>query len=154
MSKVQLVRGDTAGAARLLTRVCPRGTEGDPCWKEALLTAITSGADEVVSTAAVAFAARPCDGSESCADKFDWLADKLQASDPGLANTFFAKAAEADPSAGRWIKVAEHAVQAHLYGVARAALERADRSPDASVTSRARAELLMQHIARDTAGSL
>lgn len=154
MSKVLLARGDTVGAALLLTRVCPHGAEGDPCWQEALLTAIKSGADEAISTTAHAFAARPCDGSESCADKFDRLAGNLQASDPGLANTFFAKAAEADPSAGRWLKVAEHAARSHLYGVARAALERADRSPDASVTSRARAELLTQQIARDTGGSL
>lgn len=154
MSKVLVARGDMGGASLLLTHVCPHGPEGDQCWREALLVAINSGAVETISTVAHALAARPCDGSESCADNFDWLAGNLQATDPGLSNTYFAKAAEADPSAGRWLKVAEHAVQAHLYGVARTALERADRSPGASATSRARAELLMQQIARETAGSL
>ncbi len=148
MSKVLLARGDAVGAARLLTRVCPLATEGDPCWREAVQTAIKSGSEEAILTASDAFAARPCDGSEACAEKFDWLASNLEAGNAALANTFFGKAAEADPSASRWIKVAEHATQAHLYGVARSALERADRSPDASVVSRARAELLMQQIAR------
>jgi len=113
-----------------------------------LLTAIKSGSEEAILTASDAFAARPCDGSEACAEKFDWLGGNLEASNAALANTFFGKAAEADPSASRWIKVAEHATQAHFYGVARSALERADRSPDASVGSRARGELLMQQIAR------
>jgi len=154
MSKVLLARGDAVGAARLLTQACPRAAEGDQCWQEALITAVKSGSVEAISTAANAFAARPCEGSESCADKFDWLASNIQASNPGLANTFFGKAAEADPSAQRWLKVAEHASQAGLYGVARAALERADRSPDASVTSRAQAELLKERIARGAGGLL
>jgi len=148
MSNVLIARGDTVGAAQLLARVCPLAPESDSCWREALLTAMKSGSQEAIVTASDAIATRPCDGSEACAEKFESLAGNLDGANGALATTFFAKAAEADPSASRWLKVAEHATQAHLYGVARSALERADRSPDASVGSRARAELLMQQIAR------
>jgi hypothetical protein len=71
---------------------------------------------------------------------------------PLLASTFFTKAAEVEPSATRWLEVAEHATQANLYGVARAALERVDRTPDASLSSRAQAQLLRERVARATAG--
>jgi hypothetical protein len=155
MSKVLLARGDTAGAAQLLIRVCPRSVEGDECWREALITAIKSGSNEAISTAATAFTARPCDGMEACANMFAFVASNLEAGDQAaLANTFFSKAAEADPSAERWLKVAEQATQAHLYGVARAALERADRSPDASVSTRAHGELLRERVAQATVGAL
>ena len=151
MSKVLLARGDTVGAARLLTRICPPSVEGDECWHEALATAIKSESSDAISRAANAFAARPCDGTESCANMLASLASNLESGDqPALASTFFTKAAEADPSATRWLKVAEQATQARLYGVARAALERADRSPDASVSTRAHAELLRQRVARAT----
>jgi hypothetical protein len=149
MSKVLLARGDTVGAAQLLTRVCPPGLDGQECWHEALTTSLKSGSVATISTAANAFAARPCDGTESCADMLTSLASALESGgQPALASTFLSKAAETDPSAARWLKVAEHAAQAHLYGVARAALERADRSPDASASSRAQAELLRQGVER------
>jgi hypothetical protein len=155
MSKVLLVRGDIVGAARLLTRVCPPSVEGDECWHEALMTAIKSGSSDAISTAANAFAARPCDGVESCANMFTLLASNLESGgQPALASTFFTKAAEADPSAARWLKVAEQATQAQLYGVARAALERAERSPDASASTGAHAELLRQRVARATGAPL
>jgi hypothetical protein len=83
------------------------------------------------------------------------LAGDLDSGDhTALANTFYTKAAEVDPSAARWLKVAEHATQAHLYGVARSALERADRSPDNSVSSRAHAALLRENVARASGSPL
>jgi phage shock protein A len=71
-----------------------------------------------------------------------------------LASKFYIKAAEAEPSAERWLKVAELAAQAHLNGVARAALERADRSFDASPSTRAHVELLRQRVARTASSPL
>jgi hypothetical protein len=70
-----------------------------------------------------------------------------------LASKFYIKAAEAEPSAARWLKVGEFAAQAQLNGVARAALERANHSFDASPTSRAHVELLRQRVARTTSSS-
>jgi hypothetical protein len=88
---------------------------------------------------------------ESCADRFSWLASQLESGGmPALAMKYFSKAAETDPSAARWLDVAEHATQAHLYGVATAALERAGRSPDASISSGVRAQQLRERVARAT----
>jgi O-antigen ligase len=153
MSKVLLARGDTLGAAQLLARICPASAEGDECRQEALTTAIKSRSTDAISTAANAIAVRPCEGTESCANQLSWLAKQLELGGlPLLASTFFTKAAEAEPLATRWLDVAEHATQAHLNGVARAALERADKTPDASLSSRAHAELLRERIARATGG--
>jgi tetratricopeptide (TPR) repeat protein len=153
LSKVMLARGDTMGAARLLTRTCPRSFEGDECWQEALTMAMRGRADDAISTAANALASRECDGMESCANMFASLASVLESGDQlALASKFYIKAAEAEPSAARWLKVGEFAAQAHLNGVARAALERANRSFDASPASRARVDLLRQRVARTTGG--
>jgi len=151
MSKVLLARGDAAGAAQLLTGVCPSGVEGDECWHEAIAAALKSGSFETISKAANSFAARPCEGTEPCANMLAALARNLESSgQAALASTFFSKAAEADPSAARWLEVATQAKRAHLYGVARTAMDRAQRSPDASVISRAQVELLRQDLDRAT----
>jgi len=149
LSKVLLARGDTAGAAQLLARTCPMTFEGDECWHETMTLAIKSGSAETIAKAANALAARPCDGMESCSSMFTALAHDLEVGGQlTLANKFFIKAAEAEPSAARWLKVAEVATQAHLDGVARAALDRANRSFDASPTTRAHVEVLRERVAR------
>jgi len=151
LSKVRLARGDTVGAAQLLTRTCPSTFEGDECWHEALAIALKGGAIETISAAANALAARPCDGMESCSSMFASLATSLEVGGQlALASKFFIKAAEAEPSAARWLKVAELAANGNLNGVARAALDRANRSFDASASSRANVELLRQRVARTT----
>ena len=154
-SKLLLARGDSQGAALLLQRICPPSAEGEACWQEALATAIKSGSESVISGAANAFAGRPCGDSESCAEMLSALASTLESgAQPALANTFYTKAAEADPSAVRWLKVAEHATDAHLYGVARMALDRADRSPDIAGMTRAKAEMLRERVVRAAAAPL
>jgi tetratricopeptide (TPR) repeat protein len=151
MSNVLLARGDTLGAAQLLARICPASAEGDECRKEALTAALKSRSNDAIATAADGFAVRPCEEMESCADRFSWLASQLESGGmPALAMKYFSKAAETDPSAARWLDVAEHATQAHLYGVATAALERAGRSPDASISSGVRAQQLRERVARAT----
>jgi hypothetical protein len=91
---------------------------------------------------------------EACGNMFAFVASNLEAGgQPALASTFSSRAAEADPSAERWLKVAEQATEAHLYGLARTALERADRSPDASISTRAHGELLRERVAQATVGS-
>jgi len=156
LSKILLTRGDTVGAAKLLTRTCPTSPEGDDeCWHEALAVAIKGGATETISTAANALAARSCDGMESCAKMFASLANSLEAGGQlALACKFYIKAAEAEPSAARWLKVAELAMQAHLSGVARAALERATRSFDASPSTSANVEQLRQRASRTASSPL
>lgn len=150
ISKALVARGERANAARLLTRICPQNAEGESCWREAITAAVESGSDEVIAAASAAFAARTCEGVESCANSFASLASYLEPSgrQTALANSYYTKAAETDPSAVRWLKVAQHAMHAQLYGVARGALERAERSPDASVLTRSEGELLRQRIAR------
>jgi len=154
LAKVRLARGDTVGAAQLLTRTCPKSFEGDECWHEALAMAIRGGAIDTISTAANALAARPCDGMEACANMFASLASSLETGGQlALASKFYIKAAEAEPSAARWLTVAELAARANLNGVARAALDRANRSFDASPSTRARVELVRERVARTTANS-
>jgi len=86
---------------------------------------------------------------EACGNMFASLATTLDsAGQTALASTFFTRAAEADSSAVRWLKVAECATRAGIYGVARVALERAERSPDASLSTRADAERVRQQLAR------
>jgi len=156
MAELLLARGDAKGAAQLLARVCPSSTEGDECAREAVKTAIKSGLNDAISTAVKGYAARACDSSTSCADALDWLGSTLDADGRlALAVTFYTKAAETDASAGRWLKVADRAAQGHLYSVANAALDRADRSPDATPNTRAHTQQLMQRVARATgAGTL
>lgn len=155
LAKVLLIRGDTVGAAQLLTRTCPPISEAEECWHEALLTAIKGGAVETISKAANTLATRSCDGMESCANMYAAIGNDLESgSQPALASKFFIKAAEAEPSAARWLKVAELAAQAHFNGVARAALDRANRSFDASVSSRAHAEQLRERVAKDAGSPL
>jgi len=154
LAKVLRARGDVAGAARLLTRTCPTNFEGDECWHDALAMAMKAAAVDAIAAAANALASRQCDGAESCADMYTSLASKLEAGGQlALASKFFIKAAETNPSAARWIKVAELAAEAHLSGVARAALDRANRSFDASPSTRAHVELLRQRVARTTTGN-
>ena len=151
LSKVLRTRGDTVGAAQLLTRTCPPSFEGEECWHEALALALKSGATDTVTVAANALATRPCDGMESCAKMYASLASNLESGGQlALASKFFIKAAQSDPSADRWIKVGELAARANLNGVARAACDRADRSFDASPASRAHVELLRERVARAT----
>lgn len=150
LSKVLLARGDTVGAAQLLTRTCPPVSEAEECWHEALMTAIKGGAVDTITKAAGVLATRPCDGMESCANMYASIGTDLESGgQPALASKFFIKAAEAEPSAARWLKVAELAAQAHFNGVARAALDRANRSFDASATSRAHVEQLRERVAKN-----
>jgi hypothetical protein len=151
LSKVLRARGDTLGAAQLLTRTCPPSFEGEECWHEALALAIKSTATDAIAAAANALAARPCDGMESCAKMYASLAGELESGGQlALASKFYIKAAESEPSAARWLKVADLAAQAQLNGVARAALDRANRCFDASASSRAHVEQLRERIARAT----
>ncbi|HEX2672185.1 MAG TPA: hypothetical protein VHM25_15000, partial [Polyangiaceae bacterium] len=154
LSKVLRARGDTLGAAQLLTRTCPPTFEGEECWHEALSLALKSTAMDTITLAANALATRPCDGMESCAKMYASLASDLEAGGQlTLASKFYIKAAQSDPSAARWIKVGELATQAHLNGVARAAFDRADRSFDASPISRARVEQLRERVAQATSSA-
>lgn len=151
LAKVLRTRGDILGAAQLLTKTCPPSFQGEECWHEALALAIKSGATDAISAAANALGARPCDGMESCAKMYASLASELEAGGQlALASKFFIKAAESEPAAARWLKVGEIAAQAHLNGVARAALDRANRCFDASPSSRAHAELVRERVARGT----
>ena len=151
LSKVLLTRGDAVGAAQLLTRTCPHGTDGDECWHEALAAAVQGGAMDTISAAANGWGARPCVGMEACASLFASLATALEsAGHLALASKFFSKAAEAEPSATRWLKVGSVAAKAHLNGIALAALDKANRSFDASPASRAEVELLRDRVERPT----
>jgi O-antigen ligase len=149
MAKLLTARGDSSRAAELLARVCPAGTEGNECARDAVTTALKGGTDKAILAAANSYAARSCDSNDSCAEALDWLGRTLDSGGKlAFAIEFYSKAAENDDSAVRWLKVADRAMMAHLYGVARTALQHADYSPDATPNSRAHSELLMRRVAR------
>jgi tetratricopeptide (TPR) repeat protein len=153
IAKVLLAHGDAKGAANLLAKVCPADVEGRECEQEAISTAVATGSDEAIVAASDKYAARTCETSASCAETLDWIGTTLDAAGKSaLAINYYSKAAEADGSAARWLHVADRATRARLFGVARLALERADRSPDATPNSRAHSKLLMQRVARALAG--
>jgi tetratricopeptide (TPR) repeat protein len=149
MAKVLLVRGDATGAAALLAKICPASVEGQDCARESVSTAIKSGSDEAIRSASDKYAARECGSAASCAEALDWLGTTLEAAGKvALAIKFYSKAAELESSAARWLRVADRSAGAGLVGVARLALERADRSPDVSDNSRAHAQQLRRRLER------
>ena len=134
---------DFIGAAAILARVCPPGAEGVQCTNEWLTAAISSGSEPAILAAVEAYSARSCADSTACAAAFDSLGNTLEAAGKGrLALAYFTKAAEAESTTDRWLRVAKRAVQLQLLGLARTALDRADRSPDATQLSRGSSLLL------------
>lgn len=149
MAKLLLIRGDATGAIKLLARVCPPSAEGNECAREAVAAAIKSGSDEAILLAANSYASRSCDSGTSCAASLDWLGASLDAGGKlAFAIEFYSRAAELDGTAARWLRIAERAAKANLYGIARTALDRADHSPDANPNSRAHTALLMRRVAQ------
>jgi hypothetical protein len=149
VAKVFQSRGDSETAATLLAKVCPADAEGIECAREAVSAAIASRSDRAIHEATDRYAARGCTDSTACAEAFDWLGSTLEAGgNLAFAITYYTKAAEADNSAARWLRVADRATRQHLFGVARTALIRADRSPDASDNSRAHTAELMRRVTR------
>jgi len=141
-------QGDFIGAAAVLGRVCPPGAEGIQCTNESIAAAIASGSEPAILAAVETYSARSCADSTACAAAFDWLGITLDAAGKGrLAVTYFTKAAEAESTAERWLRVARRASQLQLPGLARTALDRADRSPDATQLSRASSLVLRTQVA-------
>ncbi len=150
LAKLMIGRGDLKGAMALLARACPHNQDGDDCAREAVNAAIRLGSDEAISAAAASYATANCGVSnDTCAQALDWLAAALDAAGRATsALTYSVKAAEADDSASRWLRLANRAILANHYGVARTALERANRSPDASAQSRAETLVLTRRLAQ------
>jgi tetratricopeptide (TPR) repeat protein len=131
-------QGDFIGAAAALGRACPPGSEGLPCARETVNVALASGSVPIIIAAVDAYSDRSCGDSAACAGALDSLGNMLDVAGKGrLAVTYFTKAAEAEGTSERWLRVARRASQLQLFGLARTALDRADRSPDATPLSRA-----------------
>jgi hypothetical protein len=152
IARLFLLRGDAKTAATLLAKICPPEAEGRECAREAVSTAVASGSDEAILAASERYAARTCETSADCATALDWLGSTLEGGGKlAFAINYYTKAAEAESTAARWLRVADRAAQASLFGVARAALERADHSPDANANSKAHSDQLTRRIARGVA---
>jgi hypothetical protein len=149
IAKLLLVRGDPKGAAALLARVCPTDAESKDCAREALMTAMATGSEEAILVSANAYSERACATSSSCAAASEWIGGILEAGGKlTLAVTFYGKAAEADNAAASWVRVADRATHAGLFGIARVALQRASRSADANDNTRAHVDELNRRIQR------
>jgi hypothetical protein len=144
-------QGDFNGAAMILGKICPPAEDGQECARESLNAAIAGGSDPVILSAADAYAARGCSGTSTCAASLDWLGATLDAAGKGaFAVTYFSKAAEMESTVERWLHVADRAAKLQLPGIARTALNRADRSPDATVLTRATTMRLRTEVDRSS----
>jgi len=126
-SRLQAYGGDRRGAAEALLERCPSMDEAAACLRLALdLAGGTRDADFVLRVAERFTAAR-CSASKACAAAHERVGAIL--ADLGSwprALEHQVAAAKADPTAERWVKVAEGAVRADAPTVAQTALLRAE----------------------------
>jgi hypothetical protein len=150
IAKILLLRGDPRGAAALLAKVCPTDAKDQDCAREALTTAMATGSDEAILSSANVYATRACENGSACTAALEWIGATLEAGGKqAFAVTYYGKAAETDDSAARWVRVAERATRARLFGLAQTALQRARRSPDANDNTRAHVEQLQHRVERE-----
>lgn len=138
-------RGQFEEAAVILANTCPADVAGAECSRDFVRAALATKTGSPLRIEALeAFAARSCGEQTTCANANDWLASQLSArGDTQLALNHGIRAAEAEVTAGRWLRVADLAIAAQQYAEVRAAVSRADRAPDATAATRARGEVML-----------
>ncbi len=127
-AKLKLLQGDSHGAVRLLSSRCPQFEQRRRCLL--LLLESTAATGDVTATATLArsVAAGGCEDVSDCGKYFAAIGEVLLKADyPQLALTYYHKAAQEDPSATRWLKVANLAAAARQHGLTIEALLRVER---------------------------
>lgn len=148
-ARLLIFRGKTVEATRLLANTCPPDGGGHECARDFVTAAMTAGVVDLRTQALDAFAARECATPNSCAAANDWLSSQLlERGEAGLALGRATLAAEAQPTARRWLGVAELALRQQRYAEARSAVLRASHAPDATPESAARGSAIESRVLR------
>lgn len=124
-------KGDEAHAAKLVAANC--GSEADvaACYGRAFELALRSHDPLTLGEISDRFAAVVCGDPNRCAELHERTGRAyLELSAPGLALHQFTAAAEAGPTADRWLLAAEAASKAGALSTARRSVEQAKREPE------------------------
>lgn len=124
-------KGDVAHAAKLLAANCPEQAGVQACYARAFDLALRSRDPLTLGEISDRFATVVCGNPASCADVHERTGRAyLELSAPGLALHQFTSAAQASPTADRWLLAAEAASKAGAVTAARRSLDQAKREPD------------------------
>ncbi len=156
MLRAQLLeaRGQLPAAASAMANACPPDVHGEECAREALRLALAAGEGELVRRAGDAYVARNCRSESACAVAHEFVAEHLRRGGrPMGALRHMLQAAEREPSAARWVRVATLCRNLGLETKALAALARALRAPDADEELRTRVSALRRQLTNQAAES-
>jgi hypothetical protein len=150
-ARLQAARGNVGAAARALLTSCPAADDAEDCLDRAI--EYSRQANDVVSLglALERHVALRCSLPARCADAHDRASDlfsERQAWPRALRH--LNAAAEADPSASRWLKVAETATRIGAPSSARVALQRANLLGAEGPEERRRAAEIEQRLREET----
>jgi hypothetical protein len=132
-SRLLLVDKKPEEAVSLLEIECQKVTERIPCLQARVSAAAEikdphpgrAGAQDRLGAASKELIGNACTTAMSCADMATWVGDiRRGRSEMGLALAMYERAARADPTEARWLKLADMASGAGEHGRAAEALER------------------------------
>jgi hypothetical protein len=132
-SRLLLVDHKPEEAVTLLEIECQKVTERIPCLQARVSAAAQikdphpgrAGAQDRLGAAAKELIGNACTTAVSCADTATWIGDIRQGrGEMGLALAMYERAARADPTEARWLKLADMASNAGEHGRSAEALER------------------------------
>jgi hypothetical protein len=125
------LKGQESQAAKLLAAQCAGRPEALACYSRALDLSLRSRDTLTLGEIVNRYAALVCSEAVACAALHERAGHAyLELAAPGLALGQFKAAAEASPSAERWLLLAESASKAGAVTLARRALEQARREPE------------------------
>jgi tetratricopeptide (TPR) repeat protein len=133
------VEGKSERALDFALEGCPTSTEAADCSELALQLALKLRSEPKMERVAARFVAQRCADPQRCAEAHNRVAEAYAAiAAKGLALRHFGDAAKIEPSAERWIRLAEAAARAGSSMTARSSLQRASRAQGLSDEQRSR----------------
>ncbi len=118
-----------ADAEKLLAENCGRYRNATACWRQRVVVANQMRAGDALGEAMSSYLASACTRPPQCASAAEWLGGLLaKRGDWAGAAAKYERAAREDPTAARWLRLAESAARAGQATRARHALRRAKRS--------------------------
>jgi hypothetical protein len=133
------LRGEQGHAAKLLAAQCAGRPEAATCYSQAFDLSVRSRDTLTLGEIAKRYAALVCADATACAALHERTGRAyLELDAPGLALGQFKAAAEASPTAERWLLVAEAASRTGALTLARRAVEQVKREPEPAPGQEAR----------------
>jgi len=147
-------KGEVAHAAKLLATNCPEQKDIQGCYSRAFELALGSGDPITLGEISERFATLVCGNAARCAEVHERTGRVyLELSAAGLALHEFTAAAQASPTADRWLLAAEAASITGAFTAARHSLERATREPDPAPRQAERIAALQSALSNPTPGN-